>query len=273
MKTLYVTDLDGTLLTPEKKVSPRTEEILNGLLDQGMLFTVATARSAASAAEILSGLRLRLPGILLNGALLYDFAEKRYIGCNPIKQSDARRVLEILRKHRRLSFLYKLEENEICVEYERLYNEFEQQFYEERKGKAYKRFQKVEELVIRDKDRVIYFTMLDEQGRLEPIYRELREVPGIHPVLYRDNYSGYYFLEIFSCDASKSAGIKKLKERCGAQCVVAFGDNLNDLDMLRYADVGLVVEDGVSEVKAAADGVILGSREDGVARYLNEQWK
>ena len=78
-KTLYISDLDGTLLTPQKELSPRTVEIINRLLDQGMLFSVATARSAATAVELLSPLRLSAPGVLLNGALIYDFAKKEYV--------------------------------------------------------------------------------------------------------------------------------------------------------------------------------------------------
>ena len=49
MSTLYVCDLDGTLLTPKAQLSPRTVTILNRLLDRGLLFTVASARTPATA--------------------------------------------------------------------------------------------------------------------------------------------------------------------------------------------------------------------------------
>ena len=78
MKTLYVSDLDGTLLTPEKEISKASADILNHLIQKGLLFTVATARSPATACEVLSNLKLELPGILLNGAVLYDFRTVSY---------------------------------------------------------------------------------------------------------------------------------------------------------------------------------------------------
>ena len=53
MKTLYISDMDGTLLSAGGKVSRRSVEIINELIKKGMLFTVATARSAMSAAELL----------------------------------------------------------------------------------------------------------------------------------------------------------------------------------------------------------------------------
>lgn len=272
MKTLYLSDLDGTLLTPEKKLSPRTKEIINSLIDQGLLFTVATARSS-SAMEILSGLHLNVTGVLLNGVLLYDFKQKQYVGCVPISHRAANQVMDLLRRFDRLGFVYTMEGNEICVAFERLYNEYEQEFYQERKDSAYKRFEQVDSISIGEQDQVIYFTMIDELNRLQPIYDELLQWEEVRPVLYRDNYSGLYFLEIFSAQASKSNGMMQLKKQYGADRVVAFGDNRNDVDMLHYADIGLAVEDGVPEAKEAADGIIAGSSEDGVARYLLENWK
>lgn len=272
MKTLYISDLDGTLLTPKKKISPQTAEIINNLIDQGMLFTVATARSS-SAMEILSELHLNLTGALLNGVLLYDFAQKEYVGCVPISHSAACEVMELLRRFDRLGFVYTMEDKEICVAFERLYNDYEQKFYQERKGSAYKRFDQVDHISIGEKDRVIYFTMIDEQQRLQPIFEELLQMEGVHPVLYRDNYSDLFFLEIFSSQASKSYGVKELKKKYEAQRVVAFGDNRNDIDMLLSADIGLVVEDGAAEAKEVADGLVASSTEDGVARYLLHNWK
>ena len=59
-KTLYVSDLDGTLLTPEQRLSPFTVRVLEYLLGQGVAFTYATARSGYSAAAVTQGLELSL---------------------------------------------------------------------------------------------------------------------------------------------------------------------------------------------------------------------
>ena len=133
-QTLYITDLDGTLLTPEKKVSPRSVEIINRLLAEGMLFSVATARSAATAVELLAPLHLTAPGVLLNGALLYDFSKQEYIDCAPISHAAAKKVLEVLAEFNRPPFLYTLNQNEICVEFIRPANDFERAFFESRRG-------------------------------------------------------------------------------------------------------------------------------------------
>ena len=61
MRTLYISDLDGTLLGPNVMLSERTVRILNNLMSQGVLFTVATARSIASVKYILKDLEITLP--------------------------------------------------------------------------------------------------------------------------------------------------------------------------------------------------------------------
>ena len=75
-KTLYVTDLDGTLMRYDKTVSDYTIDTLNSLIDQGMLITYATARSFHSAWEITKEIHFSVPVITWNSAGGSD-SEKR----------------------------------------------------------------------------------------------------------------------------------------------------------------------------------------------------
>lgn len=72
MKTLYVSDLDGTLLNQEARLSAYTAETLNLLIEEGLPFTYATARSVHSARIVAAGLQTRLPVITYNGVFLQD---------------------------------------------------------------------------------------------------------------------------------------------------------------------------------------------------------
>ena len=55
-KIMYVTDLDGTLLNQKDRINKKSLEIINGLVEEGMLFTYATARSLVSASVVTEGL-------------------------------------------------------------------------------------------------------------------------------------------------------------------------------------------------------------------------
>ena len=70
MRTLYVTDLDGTLLNTKDRINPESLRIINGLVKKGMLFTYATARSRESASVVAQGLALTMPVIVYNGAFI-----------------------------------------------------------------------------------------------------------------------------------------------------------------------------------------------------------
>ena len=273
MKTLFVSDLDGTLLNKKAQLTETSKEIISGLINEGMLFTVATARSQ-SAIKYLSSLDVRIPSIHLNGVLIYDHSKRSYIDCVSMDTATAQEIIRILKYFDRMSFVYKFDSDcGINVAFERLTNEVERNFFEVRKNEDYKSFQQVSDITATDDEKVIYFTMVDEYERLRPIYEEVCRLPKAKATLYSDNYSDMYFLEIFSADATKASGVLKLKEMLGAERVITFGDNLNDLEMLRASDYGIAVGDAVAEVRQKADLIIGESFNDGVAVYLREYFK
>ena len=71
-KTLFITDLDGTLLGRDDRISPTGLKTLNALIEDGLSLTYATARSLSSASRVTSGLHLCLPVIVYNGAFIRE---------------------------------------------------------------------------------------------------------------------------------------------------------------------------------------------------------
>ena len=67
---LYVSDLDGTLLNREKRVTTYTADMINQCIKRGMKFTVATARMPYGCDYRLRDIRINTPGILTNGVLI-----------------------------------------------------------------------------------------------------------------------------------------------------------------------------------------------------------
>lgn len=78
-KTLYVTDLDGTLMRDDKSISKTTSEILNNLIEGGIFITYATARSLDSASGITRDIHFKLPVVIRNGTILADPGKKEVI--------------------------------------------------------------------------------------------------------------------------------------------------------------------------------------------------
>jgi len=107
MKTLYITDLDGTLLDANSQVSAEAVEVLNPMLDDGLLFTVATARTPATVVPMLSRLHTRLPFIVLNGAATWDSQKGDYSRVNVIPQATVEAVCAVYRRHGLNPLIYR----------------------------------------------------------------------------------------------------------------------------------------------------------------------
>ena len=78
-KTLFISDLDETLLNKNSVLSEYSKSILNKLISFGVSFTVATGRTTDVAQQIMSEIKLSVPIITLNGAIVYDTTEKSYV--------------------------------------------------------------------------------------------------------------------------------------------------------------------------------------------------
>lgn len=267
--TLYVSDLDGTLLTNNGILSEYSRNSLKNMIGKGLMFTTATARSL-SAKKLLKGSGITLLGVHLNGVLIYDYGNEKYVNSISFDIETARKVQDILVKYDRMSFVYFYDDGEIVVKFEKITNKVEQEFFDKRKHGDYKNFSQIPKINLKDSDTVIYFTMVDEYERLEPIYNEISKINGAKAVLYLDNYSNLYFLEVFSSNANKANGVQYIKNYYKADKIIAFGDNLNDIEMLELSDKAIVVEDAVDKVKEFADEIIGKSYEDGVVKYLEK---
>ena len=79
-----------------------------------------------------------------------------------------------------------------------------------------------------------------------------------------------FFIEVMARGVDKGAAIAGLIERLGLERedVIACGDGLNDLSMIRYAGLGVAMANAQPEVKEAADVVTLSNDEDGVAEAI-----
>lgn len=84
MKTLYISDLDGTLLNRSAELSEYAANTLNAMTAKGLCFSIATARTFVSTSKILSRLKLPIPIILMNGVLTYDMKRQNYKKINTL---------------------------------------------------------------------------------------------------------------------------------------------------------------------------------------------
>ena len=272
---LFVTDLDGTLLNSNKEVSIKSTEILNKLIDNGVNFTVATARTPATVVDLLQDVNLKLPAVLMNGVLLYDIKEEKYINIKEIEKDTVDKVFDVLNKFDKNAMVYGIRNNHLWVYHKEFEYSWEYNFYKERADRKQKTFLKVEnyqECI--NESKVINFIVFDKYEKIKGIYEELKKIDEISVEYYEDIYEkGCYFLEAYSAEASKANGIKLLSDYIEHDKLICFGDNLNDIPMFELADECYATANAVERVKEISTDVIGSCDEDGVALFMEKKLK
>ena len=263
-KTLYVADLDGTLLRKNQTLSSFTVETVNRLVGNSVIFSYATARSKITAQKAASGISPAVPVIVYNGAFILENGSGRILHGNFLGKQATEEIFSLLRKHDVLPIVYAYIDGVEKFSYCEIgHSRGATDFLATRKGDIRER--RTDKAHLTDGD-VFYFSCIDEKEKLEPLYDLLKET--YHCIFSCDIYSGEYWLEILHKDATKATAVLKLREMLGCDRVVVFGDHENDLSMFQIADECYAVANAEASVKEAATAVIGSNEEDGVAKWL-----
>lgn len=272
-RTLFITDLDGTLLDPSARVTPESREMINEAIANGALVSVATARTPATISTLLEGLDIHLPMVVMTGAALWDMKSNRYSDVKFHTPETAAKLIEIYREEKLPTFIYSLGEDHIIHIYHLgPMDDLARRFMEERVDNPFKKFHVGPDgasALLPPLDRVLLFLTMQPTADARRVYERVCELGDCRPIFYHDMYGDEIAeLEVFAADASKAIGVAEVARRAGADRVVAFGDNVNDLPMLRAVDHSVCVENAVDEVKAVASEMIGPNTDNSVARYI-----
>ena len=268
-RILYVTDLDGTLLNRQDSINPFSIQTINDLVDRGMIFTYATARSLVSASKVTVGLSTNIPIIAYNGAFIIHPATGDILSKEDFNEEERAKVREVLIQYNIspmvYSFINGIEKVSWIPEKE---NEGVKRYLSIRQGD--KRFRAVHDIESLYEGEMFYFTCIGEKDELLPVYDIFSKDDRYRCTMQQELYRPEYWCEIMPAKASKKNAIQKLKELWNCDKVVSFGDAINDIPMFEISDECYAVENAVDELKAHATGIIESNDKDGVAKWLLE---
>lgn len=269
MRTLFVTDLDGTLMRDDKTISDLSVAVLNRLIEQGVCLTYATARSFDSASGITRAIAFELPVITRNGTVIVNPRTGEELEIAVFGEKELAAIRYSLRGISVPGFSTTyLDGQERKIYLKGRMNEGFRHYLEAHAED--RRLCMAEEEKALYEGKVCYFTFIADRQELEPLYERIMGYPELNCVFQQDKYRPEYWLELCPGNATKARGIQRVKELCGCDRVVVFGDSLNDISMFRMADAGYAVENGMEELKQIATGIIEENNADGVARWLQQ---
>ncbi len=270
MKTLYVTDLDGTLLTSQKDVSEYSTKTINHLIENGMLFTYATARSLSSASKVVSGIHFRTPIVAYNGAHIFHPETGERIASEGFNIDEVQMIQFIMEKYHLSPLVYSFVNDKETVSWVKgTETKGVLKYIDDRKTDKRMRGLGTEEKLYEGE--VFYFTCIGAKEMFEEAYHEICKDERYTCTLQAEPYDkNEFWLEIMPRRATKANAILKLKEILGCDRVISFGDAINDIPMFQISDECYAMENAVDELKKIATGVIESNNADGVAKWLEK---
>ena len=253
--TLYLSDLDGTLLRPDQTLSAYTCAVIDRLVSAGVHFSYATARSIETAGKVTRGIRVALPVIVHNGTFIVDSVTGKPLWSAKFSPEEARTILDAFIKRGLFPITYAVIDGRNRFSYLRdRCTRAQWEFLLTRIDGSDRRAREIfSEDAAPDGD-VHYFACIsDDEGTLLSVKEALEG--DFRCIFSRDIYTRATWLEAMPKDASKAAAAHVLRDMLGCKKLVCFGDAVNDLPLFEIADERYAVANAAPELKTVATGV------------------
>lgn len=258
---LIAFDVDDTLLNTEKAITPKTKEALLNAQKNGVKLCVATGRlpyGARKYAEELDILRRGGYYMSFNGGAIFN-SDDRCISKNYLEKSLIEPVYNILRPTTATTVVHKDD---------KMYADRKVNPFTDRPTRANRLPLNLVDDIAEFVDWDLYkLVIVDEREKLINIQKEILARFGGELDAY---FSAPWFLEVMPKGINKGKGIEAVCDDMGIGLgeVIAFGDNYNDIPMLKAAGVGVAMGNAEKEVKKYADLVTDSCDSDGIAKAL-----
>ena len=291
---LLALDIDGTLLNSERVVTPRTRAAVLAARAAGMLVVIATGRGPRSAHMVVADLGLGEPLVLVatQGATVWDNGQ--LVLHQPLAAAAARRVVELslaagvaalvvpaLHSGETMYLAGSNSATDRLWDYThpadrtiRLpHTEATDRLrgYAQRNGGDVRPY---DPATLHDDPLAVY--MMDDWRRLTAVNERLTGDPATQDqwrvIFSRTALATTAAIEVLHPSVSKGLALDVLCRRFGIERehVLAFGDNVNDVEMLEFAGLGVAMANGSPEALAVADRITASNDEDGIAVVLEE---
>lgn len=262
-KYLIALDLDGTLLTDDKKIATPTKLMIKHLMDLGHIVVLATGRSKRMSILYYNELNLVTPLINSNGAVLHHPRNKKWgIYHTPLERKTALDIVEASYELNSKNVLAAVQDSIYLDRYDQNIVDFygtvkiEDGFY-------------IGRLKEKLKENPTLMMLYPDKKNVETLTNHLNDVHA--EVIEHWNWGApYHIIEVMNKQMNKAEALKKIAEEyhIPKERIIAFGDGANDLEMIDYAGIGVAMGNAIDELKTLAKHVTDTNEKHGVANFL-----
>jgi len=267
---LLALDVDGTLLDPAGELRSAVQEAVMAVQQRGLRVVLCTGRRFRTARPLAQTLQLDGPLVVHNGALVKDLASGQTLQQSYIAAEMYHPALALLRRlSTPMMYVDAFHENvDILTESMEGAHPFQRDYLQDQLAHC----RIVDDIASPLAHGVLMLSIMADGTNLQalrPVVEQTMGTRGRVHLLVNKNYQGY-ILEILQAGVSKWQALQQLAAQQGItpEEIIAVGDDHNDLDMIRYAGLGIAMGNAVDTVKAAADAITGSNAEDGLMQAL-----
>ncbi len=266
-------DLDGTLLSPKGKVTQRTKDAIHRCLKAGLLICFATGRNWTESEVVLESVAHYSTAVFVGGAMVVDTRRRVTLHRTLMQPELAAEVCEFFEKRGHAALALQ-DTGETGVDYL-----ISQQLRLEESAEiwmkvAVKVVHRVANLGSYRHEHTMRVGIVAESKETARVAGELAAQFGNRIVYHSIPVMafGVDVLEVFDPAVNKWQGLLHVaaEHSIDPSDIIAIGDDVNDLPMIKNAGLGVAMGNARAEVKAAAKRVIGRNDDDGLARFLEE---
>lgn len=263
---LIVLDLDGTLLTDQKVISPKTKQTLFQAIEEGHQVMIATGRPYRSSEIYYKELGLQTPIVNFNGAFVHHPIYNDWgLHHTPISLDVVHEVVDAMHDFNFHNIIAEvLDDVYVHHHDEKLMDIFSM-------GEPSITTGDLRNYLRVDPTSLLIHAPFE---KVESIHAHLNNVHA-EVIDHRRWGAPWHVIEIVKSGMNKAVGIDRVSKSLGIarENIIAFGDEDNDLAMIDYAGVGVAMGNAISPLKNIANEITLTNNDDGIAELLIDRLK
>jgi Cof subfamily protein (haloacid dehalogenase superfamily) len=262
---LIAIDMDGTLLTKHKIITPAVFTAIKKVRERGIKIVITTGRPFLGVLPYIDELNLREPDnfvITYNGALAQEIYTGEEFVRYPLSYDDFLELETLSRKIR--VHMHSITNDAIYTSNRDISWYTAHEVYRVKMPFFYRTPEEMNESL-----EIIKIMYVDVP---ETLFEAVAKIPPHVLDRFSASWSAPYYYEFINKNANKGVTLKKLSEKLGVRPddIMAIGDNGNDLSMIEFAGIGVAMGNATDAVKERAQIIGPSNEEDGVARILEK---
>lgn len=257
-KIIIMSDMDGTLLNSEKKINDIDRLAIEKFISLGGKFTVSTGRTLEAFEQYRKMLDLRIPVVLYNGGIIYDYQAKKILYAEYLPEGSREITAELLDAMQSAGGeVLKIDKTYVFR------NNYYQQYHTNLCGIS---------------PEYAELSEISDNGWLKVLFAmSPDDIPVMEKIISEKNYntvdfvkSSDIFIEMLPHNISKGSAIAEYRKLSGMNdyTFVAIGDFDNDIEMIQSADLGVCPANAENSVKQNADIILENTNDNGAVAEL-----